>query len=44
MFALVPLMTGTVMFQNSGIVVFGGNPTSYVQADDRNNISPVLPD
>ena len=40
----VPLMSGTTMSQNLRIPTFGGNLASYVQADDRNNISSVLHD
>ena len=38
----VPLMTGTVPSQNPRILVFEGNPASYVQADDSGNMSSVL--
>ena len=40
----VPLMTGSVLPRNLGILASGGNPTSYVQVIDKNNISPILPD
>ena len=40
----VPLMIGTVLSQNLGILAFEGNPASYVQADGRNNMSSVLTD
>ena len=43
MSVLVPQMTGTALSRNLGIPAFGGNPTSYVQDDGRNNTSPVLP-
>ena len=38
----VPLMTGTVASQNPGILASVGNPSSYVQADDRLNKSSAL--
>ena len=42
--APVPLMTGTVPSQNPEILASEGNPSSNVQADGRNNISPALTD
>ena len=44
MFAPVPLMTGSALPRNPGILASGGNPVSYVQAVGRNNISLALPD
>ena len=44
MFAPVPLMIGTALSRNLGILASGGNPTSYVQANGRNNKSSVPPD
>ena len=44
MFALIPLMTGTALSRNPGILASGGNPASYVQADGRNKKSSVPPD
>ena len=44
MFAFVPLMTGTVLFRNPGILTFGGNPVSYGQADSRDKKSLALTD
>ena len=40
----VPLMSQTTLSLNLGIPAFRGNPVSYVQANDRNNKSSVLPD
>ena len=40
--ASIPLMTGTTLSQNHGLLAFEGNPASYVQADGRNNMSSVL--
>ena len=39
---LVPLMIGIVVSQPFGILAFGGNLASYVQADGSNNMSSVL--
>ena len=44
MFVPVPSMTRSALPRNPGILAFGGNLVSYVQAIDRNNISLVLPD
>ena len=38
------LLTGTVMPQNPGIPVSGGNPVSCVQAADNGSTPSVLPD
>ena len=38
----VPLMIGTTLSQNPRILASEGNPASYVQDDDINNISSVL--
>ena len=38
----VPLMIGSVLSHNPGIPASEGNPASYVQADDSNNMSSVL--
>ena len=38
----IPLMTGTALSQNLGILASEGNPASYVQADGNNNMSSVL--
>ena len=38
----VLLMTGTVQSQNHGILASEGNPASYIQADDNENMSSVL--
>ena len=40
--AHVPLMIGTVVSHNYGILVSEGNPASYVQADGNINVSSVL--
>ena len=40
----VPLITGTKLSRNLGILASRGNPASYVPADDRSNKSSVLPD
>ena len=40
----VPLMTGSALPQNPGILASRGNPVSYVQVVGRNNISPALLD
>ena len=40
----IPLMTGTVLSRNTWILVSGGNPATYVQADGKNNKSSVPPD
>ena len=40
--APVPLMTGIAPSQYPEILASEGNPTSYVQADGRYNISSVL--
>ena len=42
MFGPVNMMIGTMSSQYLEILAFEGNPTSYVQDDDRNNISSVL--
>ena len=42
MSASVPLMTGIALSRNPRIPASRGNPTSYVQADGRNNKSSVL--
>ena len=44
MFVFVPLMTESALPRNPGILASGGNPASYVQVVDINNIAPVLPD
>ena len=44
MFAPVPLMIGTALSLNPGILASRGNPASFVQADGRNNKPPVPPD
>ena len=44
MSAPVPLMTGTALSRNPGILAFGGNTASYVKANGRNNKSSVPPD
>ena len=44
MSTLVPLMTGTALSQNPGILASEGNPASHVRADGRNNMSSVLTD
>ena len=44
MFAPVPLMTGSELPRNPRILASRGNLVSYVQAIDRNNISPTLLD
>ena len=36
----VPLMTGTEMSHNSGILASMGNPLSHVQADGKQVIGP----
>ena len=38
MSAPIPLMIGTALSQNPEILASEGNPASYVQVDDRNNI------
>ena len=38
----VPLMTGTRVSHNPGILVFEDNPVSCVQADDNGNMSSAL--
>ena len=38
----VPLMTETEVSHDLGILAFLGNPVSYVQADDNDNMSSVL--
>ena len=40
----VLLLTGTVLYQNPGILVCGGNPSSCVQAGDNGNIPSAPPD
>ena len=40
--APVPLMTGTTLSQNPGILPFEGNPASHVSADGNGNMSTVL--
>ena len=40
----VPLIIGTTLFQNPGILAPKGNPTSHVRADDNGNMSAVLTD
>ena len=40
----VPLMTGTVLSQNLGILASEGNPASHVQVDGNGNMSAVLTD
>ena len=40
--APVPLMTGTALSQNPGILASEDNPASYVQVDCINNISSIL--
>ena len=44
MYVLVPLMIETTLSRNPEILSFGGNPTSYVEADGRNNKPAVPPD
>ena len=39
----VPLMTGIALSQKPRTPTSGGNPSSYVQADGRNNTSFVMP-
>ena len=38
----IPLMTGTMVSHNSGILASKGNPASCVQADGSSNMSSVL--
>ena len=38
----VPLMTGTEVSHDLGILASVGNPVSYVQADGNDNMSSVL--
>ena len=38
----VPLMTGTEVSHDSGILASVGNPVSNVQADGNDNMSSVL--
>ena len=38
----VPLMAGTMLSQNPGILASKGNPASYVQADGSRNMSSVF--
>ena len=38
----VPLMIGTALSHNSGILASESNPASYVKDDDSNNISSAL--
>ena len=38
----VPLMTGTALSQNPGMLAFEGNPASHVWADGNRNMSAVL--
>ena len=38
----VPLMNGTALSQNLGILASKGNPDSHVQADGNGNMSTVL--
>ena len=38
----IPLMTGTVLPHNPGILASRGNPASYVYANGSNNMSYVL--
>ena len=40
----VMLLIGTVLSQNPGIPVFGGNPSSCVQAADNGSTPSVPPD
>ena len=40
----IPLMTGTALSQNPGILAFKGNPASHVRADGNGNMSSVLTD
>ena len=40
----VPLMTGTEVSHDSGILASVGNPVSYAQADGNDNMSSVLTD
>ena len=42
MSAPVPLMIGTALSNNSGILAFEGNPTSYVQANSSSSMSFAL--
>ena len=44
MSAPVPLITGTVLSYNSGILSSEGNPVSHVRADGNENMSAVLTD
>ena len=44
MSAPIPLMIGTALSRNPGILASKGNPASYGQADGRNNKSSVPPD
>ena len=37
----IPLMTGTALSQNPGILVSKGNLASYVQDDGRNSKSSI---
>ena len=39
---LAPLMIGTAVSNNFGILAFAGNPVSHVQADGNDNMSSVL--
>ena len=38
----VPLMTGTEVSHDSGILASTGNPLSHVQADGNDNMSSIL--
>ena len=38
----VPLMTGTEVSHDSGILASAGNPVSHVQADSNDNMSSIL--
>ena len=40
----VLLMIGTALSQNPGIPVFGGNPSSYVQASGNDSTPSAQPD
>ena len=42
MFECVPLMIGTEVSHDFGILAFVDNPVSYVQADGNDNMSSVL--
>ena len=42
MFECVPLMTGTEVSHDPGILTSVDNPISYVQADGNDNMSSVL--